>query len=174
MRHMIGASLSRTIWYLSLAASIAILILFTPLNAPLQTAAAPSGMISFELARTAEQAAEILRSWSPEAQLYAAFSLGLDYLFMVSYATAIGFTCLFVATRLAGPAATLGRAFAWGQLPAALLDGVENVALWQQLVHGAAGGLASLAWLAATIKFAVVGAGLLYALVGGILVWRRR
>jgi hypothetical protein len=171
---MTGASLSRTLWYLSLAASIAILVLFTPLSAPLQTEAAPSGMISFELARTAQQAAEILRSWSPEARLYAAFSLGLDYLFMVSYAAAIGLACWFVATRLAGRAAALGRALAWSQLPAALLDGVENVALWQQLVHGAAGGPASLAWLAATIKFALVGAGLLYALVGGIFVWRRR
>lgn len=173
MQTMRGISPVRFIWLLSLIASAVILVAFGPLNAPLQTAAAPLGMISFELARTEANAASMLGSWDEAARLAAAFSLGLDYLFLVSYATAIGMVCWAVAARHEGRWATLGRLLAWGLLLAALLDAVENLALWQQLQHGAGASLARLAWLAALAKFALVAAGLLYAL-GGLISWRRR
>lgn len=60
------------------------------LDAPLKTAAAPAGIISYEFARDLEGARRILDSWGPEARVYAGLSLGLDYLFMLSYAGALG------------------------------------------------------------------------------------
>lgn len=174
MQAMRSISLTRAVWPLSITASVAILLAFGPLNAPLQTGAAPLGMISYELARTEADATAILGSWDEPARLAAAFSLGLDYLFMVSYATAIGLACWRIGARQNGWAATAGRVLALGLLLAALLDGAENWALWQQLQHGAVAALAQLAWVAASVKFALVAAGLLYALGGGILTWRRR
>lgn len=173
MHAMSGRPPLRIIWLLSFVVSVTILVAFGPLNAPLQTTAAPLGMISYELARTEANAASMLGSWDEAARLAAAFSLGLDYLFLVSYATAIGMVCWAVAARHEGRWATLGRLLAWGLLLAALLDAVENLALWQQLQHGAGASLARLAWLAALAKFALVAAGLLYAL-GGLISWRRR
>ena len=85
-----------------------------------------------------------------------------------------GRRCWRVAARHRGWIATAGRLLAWGLLLAALFDAIENWALWQQLQHGAAAALAQLAWLAASVKFVLVAAGLLYILGGGILARRRR
>jgi hypothetical protein len=55
----------------------------------LRTAAAPNGIVSYELAGNIKPAAEILASWDARAQLFAAFGLVLDYLFMTAYALAL-------------------------------------------------------------------------------------
>ncbi|MCL4529010.1 MAG: hypothetical protein M1282_06325, partial [Chloroflexi bacterium] len=60
------------VWTLGLFA------VFRVLDQPL----APNGIVSFELAGTLERVTTILSSWSTQAKLYAAFGLGLDYLFM--------------------------------------------------------------------------------------------
>jgi hypothetical protein len=158
----------RVFWYLSLFVTLLLFALFRPLHAPLENAAAPAGIINYELARTEQRAAEMLASWSPEEQLRAAFGLGLDYLFMVSYAAAIGLACAQIASSGRGWPARLGKQLAWALVAAALLDAVENVALWQQLLNGADGTSALLAWLCATIKFALLAAGLLYVLAGAL------
>lgn len=164
----------RTLWTLSLFVTLLLFALFRPLHAPLENAAAPAGIVSFELARTEQRAAEMLASWSPDARLRAAFGLGLDYLFMVSYAAAIGLACAHVAASLPNWPARLGRFLAWGLAVAALLDAIENVALWQQLLNGAAGRWALLAWLCASLKFTLVVAGLLFVLAGALLIRQRR
>jgi hypothetical protein len=162
----------RRLWYLSIVGSLLLVGLFAALHEPLKTDAARQGIISYEFARTQARAAEILASWTAAARLRAAFGLGLDYLFMVSYATAIGLGCVVVAAAWRGWPARLGRRLAWAVVLAALLDAVENVALWQQLLHGAAGCWALLAWFCASIKFALVTAGLLYILGGSLIIWK--
>ena len=62
MQAMRSTSLTRAVWPQSIMASVAILLAFGPLNALLQTAAAPLGMISYELARTEADAAAMLGS----------------------------------------------------------------------------------------------------------------
>jgi len=138
---------------------------------PLQTAAAPLGIVSFELAGTLAAAQAMMASWDSSAHLHAAFSLGLDYLYMPLYAVTIALACLrAAATSLRSPqaAAALGVLLAWGLGLAALLDAVENIALWQVLQGSATAAWPVVARWCALIKFALVIAGLFFAGAGAV------
>jgi hypothetical protein len=139
-------------------------------GAPLTTAAAPAGIVSFEFAGNAARAEAILASWDATASLYAALGLGLDYLFMVAYASAISLACIRVAEAWRGRApgvARLGWLLAIGQWLAAGLDAVENFALLRLLFGYDAAAWPTVAWWCAAVKFTLVGAGLLFVLIGG-------
>jgi len=147
------------------------------LDAPLKTAAAPGGIISYEFARDLEGARRILDSWGPEARVYAGLSLGLDYLFMVSYACALGLGCVLVARRLgrwSRGLAALGVVLSWGQWLAALLDATENYALIRLLLGAERALWPALAWGCALTKFLLVGMGILFIGLGGVLSLLRR
>jgi hypothetical protein len=150
-------------------ATLALTAVLQVIGRPLQTAAAPLGIVSFELAGTLAAAQAMVASWDHSAQLHAAFSLGLDYLYMPLYAAAIGLACVRAATTsLRTPALIvgLGLLLAWGLGLAALLDGVENLALWQVLQGSTLAAWPPLARGCAIAKFALVIAGLLYASAG--------
>jgi len=147
------------------------------LDVPLKTTAAPGGIISYEFARDLAGARRILNSWGPEDRVYAGLSLGLDYLFMLSYACALGLGCVLVARRLglwSGALAALGVVLSWGQWLAALLDAMENYALIRLLLGSERALWPALASSCALTKFLLVGAGILFIGVGGILSLLRR
>jgi hypothetical protein len=155
-----------------MVATLALTALLQLIGRPLQTAAAPLGIVSFELAGTLAASQAMLASWDSSAQLHAAFSLGLDYLYMPLYAVTIALACVrAAATSLRTPqaAAALGILLAWGLGMAALLDAVENVALWQVLQGSTAAAWPVVARWCAIVKFAWVIAGLLYAGVGAVV-----
>ncbi|MDI6769010.1 MAG: hypothetical protein QMD04_04980 [Anaerolineales bacterium] len=145
--------------------------IFRPLSAPLTTSAAPSGIVSFELAHTPENAARMLDSWDERAQLFAAFGLGFDYLFMPSYALAIALGILLAAGRHPGAFAKLGAWLGWGLILAAILDAVENVALWNVLLGAANSAWPLLSYWCALFKFGLILLGIAYALAGWV--WPR-
>jgi len=169
------------LWALIMAAIMQVI------GSPLKTPAAPMGIVSFELAGTATQAKAITNSWNqawmiasnmaeqPNSDVvnvpyaYAAFGLGLDYLFMPSYALALAFAVLLAMGRHKGWLASLGVWVGWGSLAAALFDATENFALWKILLGDYAGPWPGLAAVCATIKFALILLGLGYAVLGGIL-----
>jgi hypothetical protein len=139
---------------------------------PLQTSAAPAGIVSFELAGDLPTAKAILVGWDQEAQIHAALSLGADYLFMLTYAVAIGLGCVLVARRLSARLriwALLGVALAWAQWGAAGLDALENYALIRLLQGSLQTYWPAVARWCAIPKFAVVGVGLVYVAVGGMV-----
>jgi len=141
------------------------------LDVPLRTEVAPAGIISYQFACDLEGARRILDSWGPN-RVYAGLSLGLDYLFMVSYAGALGLGCVLVARRLgrwSGGLAALGVVLSWGQWLAALLDATENYALIRLLLGSERALWPALACSCALPKFLIVGAGVLFIGVGGIL-----
>lgn len=139
---------------------------FRVLDTPLRTAAAPNGIVSYELAGGIKPAAEMLASWDARAQLFAAFGLGLDYLFMPAYALTLALGILLAAGRHPGWFARLGAWLGWGALAAALFDAVENYSLWQFLLGDFQSLWPRLAALCATVKFSLLLLGLMYALIG--------
>lgn len=139
---------------------------FRVLDSPLRTAAAPNGIVSYELAGEIKPAAEMLASWDGRAQLFAAFGLGLDYLFMPAYALTLALGILLAAGRHAGWFGRLGAPLGWGALSAALFDAVENFSLWQFLLGDFQALWPRLAALCATVKFGLLLLGLAYALIG--------
>ena len=168
-----------------LAGTLILFAVFRILDAPLRTPAAPNGVVSFELAGTPYQAQAIIDSWQEMALLvssvagepvpgmvsrafsFAAFGLGIDYLFMPVYAMALALGILLAAGRHKGWFALLGAWLGWGAFAAALFDAVENYALARMLlmneVHTPYPEIAS---FCAIIKFGLLLLGLCYSLTG--------
>lgn len=165
--------------------AFAVLLVFTlgvmaalnALGAALFSEAAPQGIISFEFAGELSAARQIINAWGPGGQVAAGLSLGLDYLFLVLYAAAIGLGCVLVAEGFAARSTALARVgvvLAWGQLLAALLDAVENYALIRLLLGAGEALWPALARASALPKFALVALGLLYVLLGALALALRR
>jgi hypothetical protein len=117
-------------------------------------------------------ALKVIKSWIETDKMWAAFSLGLDFLFLVVYSNTISLACIWAANVLQAyslPLATVGIWLAWGQWVAALLDIVENIALMIILFGSVTSTLAQLAKWCAISKFGLIILGLLYAAVGGII-----
>lgn len=175
MRHpfdFIPASTRKPLFFSSLSLTLILFAVFRALDTPLRTAAAPNGIVSYELAGDIKPAAEILSSWDASAQLFAAFGLGLDYLFMPAYALALSFGILLAAGRHSGWFAKLGAPLGWLALAAAVFDAVENFALWQFMLGDFQALWPRLAAICATIKFTFLLVGLAYALLGWL--WPRK
>jgi hypothetical protein len=154
-----------------LALTLLLMFVLLQIDVPLQTTAAPLGIVSYELAGSVDGAQRILDSWNPTARLYAAFSLGLDYLYMPAYAVAIGLACAWAAelwSKRRSRMAVVGVGLAWGLLAAALCDAIENIGLVTMLLSGVRVPWPAVAFGCAAIKFALIGGGLVVALIGGV------
>jgi hypothetical protein len=152
--------------------TVVLMVIFAITGVPMTTEAAPYGVISFELAGSVEQAQKILASWNPDAGQRAAFGLGLDYLFMLVYASTIAFACGMASNvlhREKWPFASLGAWLAWGVFLAALLDVVENIALLKILFGTIASPWPEIARWCAIPKFALIFIGIVYAFYGGVV-----
>jgi hypothetical protein len=164
--------------------TIVLLTAMNWLDAGLKTEAAPSGIISFELADSLEHSRRITASWGPDGKVRAALSLGLDYFFLVAYALFIALACSQIAKALQANSpnfAAVGYLLAWAQFPAAALDAFENAALIHLLLGSSLPPLPLVARWCALIKFSLVGAGLIYIIGTGLvflatklLRWRAR
>jgi len=167
----------KPLFFAFLAGTLILFAVFRILDAPLRTSAAPKGIVSFELAGTPEKAFRIMVSWEPldyqgpafrelRGYLYAAFGLGLDYLFMPFYATALSLGILLAAGRHTGWFAALGSWLGWGAYAAALFDAAENFALWKVLLGDVFSAWPAVAYVCATLKFSLLALGLVFALAG--------
>jgi hypothetical protein len=157
--------------------NLALMATLNILDKPLKTPTAPNGIVSFELAGDVATSQSILQSWDDHARGFAAFGLGLDYLFMVVYSNAIAMGCIWTMSLLIREKLIwhrIGMLLTWGQWLAALLDGVENAALLKLLFAGPTSPWPKVASTCATMKFAIILAGLIYILVGFVLFLGRR
>jgi hypothetical protein len=150
---------------LMLCGSCLLLAVLQRVGEPLKNGVAPGGIVSFELAGTPTAAAKILASWSAPVKLHAAFSLGIDYLFLIVYALFISLACR-QSSEAVRPIShflyLVGRLLTWAQFLAGALDAVENTLLWQVLQGTAEVYPAAVARWCAIVKFALVGLGLAY------------
>jgi len=168
-------SARKRVFFTLLAGTLVLLVVFRVLNTPLVTAAAPSGMVAFELAGNVKKTADILLFWDENADLYAAFSLGLDYLFMPFYALTIAMTTLLAGRRHTSYwIRSLSVITGWGVLAAAVFDAFENYALWKILRGALVQPWPEIAAVCAQIKFGLILIGLLYSLIAGLLSFTRK
>lgn len=167
----------KQLFWVFLFITLILIALMNLVGGPLMTDTAPYGIVSYELAGSVPRVEAILASWSHNAQLYASFSLGLDYLFMVAYSTTIGLACLWAADVFRdrrGPLTSLGVPLVWGQWLAALLDAVENLALVILLFGLIASPWPELAKWCAIGKCGLIIAGIIYATLGLVVHLARR
>ena len=153
-----------------LALTLVLLLVFQALDSPLKTPVSPAGIVSFELAGSAVTAASIVSAWDSLARIYAAFGLGIDYLFMVSYALTFALAALLVGEKHGGKFAAFAPRVAWAAFAAAGFDAVENIALWRILTGKATAVCAALAAFCASLKFTLILLALIFVPVG----WLRK
>ena len=151
--------------------ALLLMVIQQVLGRPLITPAAPSGIVSFELAGSLSSAREMLESWGPTGRVYAGLSLGTDYLFLVAYSSAMSLGCVLTLrsfSQRSGFLSAVGAILAWAIFGAALFDSVENYALIQVLLGAKQNLWLALARICAIPKFLIVGLGLLYILLGAM------
>jgi hypothetical protein len=163
----------KRLWFGSLVVSAVSILAIKVLDASLVTDAAPSGIISFEFAGSMTRAQQILSSWGADAKVRGALSLGIDYLFLISYALFISIACAYIANRLMIRRLFLARVgflLGWAQFIAAMMDTIENAALIRLLLGSQQEFYPWVAWGCAGIKFTLVGSGLAYMAFGFVFV----
>jgi hypothetical protein len=157
--------------------TLAVMFCLNLVGKALITTDAPYGIISYELAGSVEKAQWIIDSWDQGARLYAAFSLGFDYLFMVLYSTTIALACLWGGRVLQArnmPGYIIGILLAWGLWLAAVLDGIENIALSLSLFNSPAAPWPQVAQISALLKFGLIFLGLIFTFFALIVrYWKR-
>jgi hypothetical protein len=154
-------------WHRWLTAStIVIAVAMLIVDHPLKTQHAPLGIISLQLAGNTPAARLVVYDWHPRERLAAAFGLGLDYLFMLSYSVWFFFGCRWAADRWMKANPFRGRLIgwlAWGAILAAVLDAAENVILLIFLQSDGKSVLYPLAFWCAVPKFLLI--------IGSISLW---
>ena len=161
----------RFFWPL-LGLTIVLMIVFGITGAPLTTTAAPYGVISFELAGSVENTHLILNSWDANTQLRAAFGLGLDFMFMLAYASTIAFGCGMAAqvlNRSGWPLASWSDLISWAAILAAVMDVIENIALTKVIFGSLVFPWPEIARWCAIFKFSLIFIGIVYVLYGGVV-----
>lgn len=164
-------AIRRQIFPIALVLTLLIMVVLTWVGEPLTTLVAPNGIVSYEFAGSVSRAGEILNSWGEAGRLHAAFSLGLDFLFIVAYATTIGLACVWageILNKRRWPLSGVGLLLAWGVCLAGVLDGIENVSLVVMLLVSVSSPWPQLAAACAAVKFLLVALALLYAAYGGL------
>jgi len=177
----------KRLFFTFLFLTLSLFAVFRVLDQPLRTPSAPNGTVSFELAGSPLQAQAITDEWKRSSLLlsevagqanpdivnipyaFAAFSLGIDYLFMPVYAFALVFGTLLAANRHGGWLKSLGAVAGYGAFVAAVFDAVENYALFQILLNRIVSPYPEIAFYCASLKFGLLSFGLLYALTGWLL-----
>jgi len=177
----------KRLFFTSLVLTLVLFAVFRVLDQPLRTNAAPNGIVSFELAGNPQTAQAITDSWKQMSLLLsavagqpnpdivnvpyvlAAFGLGLDYLFMPVYASALALGTLLAARKQEGWLKSLGAAAGYGAFAAMLFDAVENYALLQVLLGNIQSSYPALAAFCAILKFGLILFGLLYGLGAWLL-----
>lgn len=160
----------------ALLASVAFFVVTTVtigwVDSKYHTAAAPLGIVNFELARTPMMAQMILDAWSdhPGMNAWVAFGLGFDYLYLLSYGAMFALLAASIAARLHGPSpglARVARIVAWLQFVAPLCDAIENAGLMAMLARAGTDPWAEVSAGFALAKFACLGTAIsLIAFVG--------
>jgi hypothetical protein len=125
------------------------------------------GIIAFELAGNAERAQRIISAWGEDGRRAARRSLYLDFGYMATYGALTAQLVDYARRRLGHPAGV------WlGVVPAVAADAVEGVALLNVLAGNDVDVNARRSRRAATCKFVVLAASLLYT--AGAYLPRRR
>ena len=159
----------RRLFWVFFALMIVATLILQMIDGALTTAAAPQNIVSYELAGTAAAAGAILASWDANAQLHAAFSLGFDYLYMLTYAVTLALAALWMAEVSGKWMRNLGLVLAWAMGVAGLADALENYFLWQMLVGGVTDTAALAARWAALLKFTLIILAFLYVVVALVI-----
>jgi FtsH-binding integral membrane protein len=149
--------LLKTLFWISLLLMLATLGALIAIDLHLRNAVSPQGIVSFELCAYTSSCRAIVEAWGPGGQVWAALSLGVDYLFMFLYPATIFLGLTLAVVHVPERLSKFTRGAAWAVWGAGAADAAENYCLAQMLLNPSPGAYAWPAALFATIKFIVLG-----------------
>ena len=128
------------------------------------------GIIAFELAGDFSASNKIISEWSGRNVLHlASFSLGFDYLFMLFYVSFLAIWTSILSDRFyTKTAKIIARAVIGIFVIAGVLDGIENFALLMLLGNNLGEAWPEIAFYCASVKFGLIGLGIIYNLTVSI------
>lgn len=134
---------------------------------PLTNEVAPNGIVSFELAKELNVSKSILNSWDTQAKTSAGMSMGLDFLFLIVYASFIALLIHKLNERVwkNSKIYKLGVLLILGMYVAAFFDAIENIALIKLLLGNLQQHWSSIAFYFAIMKFLLLILGILFIVV---------
>ena len=165
MEKTIHSENERVILWTSGILTLLLTMALSYIDHPLKTMAAPHGIVSFELAGSLDSAMAILNSWDARAKIFAGLSLGIDFLYLVSYSIFLFLLILGQARKLQQRFPLLyrfGIVLMSMQILAAIFDAVENYGLIRLLTGTHDQIFASLAFFCSTLKFTFIIMGIFY------------
>lgn len=136
--------------------------------------AAPMGIISFQFCGVQESCDALLAQWGERGKLLAMLSLGVDYLFLVTYPVLVSLALFGLLPRVPAGLQALTKAIAWIVLGSGLADAIENYLLIQVLLGNAPLATASTASVWAVVKFSLFYASLAYLLIAWLALRKRK
>lgn len=151
-----------------LLGTVAFAVVLGALGAPLTTAAAPAGILSFELAGTPERAAAILASWDGAARRAASAVQAVDTVFPAVY---VQLGRALAARFTSSPGRWSGALVAAGLLDALVENLALDVILWTGTPTAP---LVAVATAAASAKFLLLAASAVAVAVGALTGARAR
>lgn len=152
--------------------TIIVFLALRTFDAPLRNETTPGGIVTFEFAKDIETAENIINSWDENAKLNAGLSIGIDYLFLIAYSLFFSISIFLISNNFQNKFVLLrkiGMAFTFLLLFAGLCDAIENYALIQLLLGSQNAMFPTIAYYFASIKFILIGFGLIYILIGLVL-----
>jgi len=170
-----SAGFRKKMLYWSGFITIAITIIFKILDLSLVTPGEdiPDGMVAFELTNNIHVTRIMAEMWGEKGRIVAAFSLGLDYLYLIVYALFLGIIAFEIGKKLTGRSTLLAKPgywLSWLMIVAALFDGIENFALIRILTGCQYSVWATIAYYFATMKFTIVVITIIYILLGLVMI----
>jgi hypothetical protein len=180
----VAAQYRKPVFFTFLFLTLILFAIFRVLDQPLRTEAAPNGIVSFEMAGDPITAKSITDSWKQLSLLlssvagqpnpdvvntpyvFAAFGLGIDYLFMPLYAFTFAFGTLLATQKRQGWLKSMGALAGYGVFVASLFDAAENYSLLQILLGEYQSNHPAIAAFCASIKFGLLIFGFLVLLTG--------
>jgi len=157
--------LQKYYYYLIILVTLLVMFTIAGVDTYLKNEVATQGILSFELAQTPERSQQIIQSWDEKAKVYAAFSLGIDYLFLVFYTLFFIISTYKISKNNIQIVQKTAFAVSLLFLLAGIFDALENYYLFQILVGNAQNDLPEKAALFAHLKFAFLGVGVVYLLL---------
>ncbi len=143
-----------------LTATLVLLAALVMINQPLKTGSAHQGIVSYQLAGSAEQALAIVQSWGDEGLQWAKISLWVDFLFIPVYClTLILLTRHCTLDRPGVRERTTARWILTLFIVAGLADVTENVLLLNNL-EAPTDAVSSAAAISALAKFTALTLGI--------------
>ena len=152
-----------------LIGTVTMIIILQKQGHALRTAATPLGIVSFEFAKTTDEAETVLHAWQPNSKInliaIAQKNIWLDFIFIPFYSLFLFAACRKIRYHSQKWQKKAGKNFAYGALAAGVFDIIENYFMLQT-IDGNYGIFSTLfTFICAAAKFVLAGLATVYILL---------